>query len=40
VTHAIQVLDKPRQILPLQVRNSISIFVPAKEVDELLVELW
>jgi len=38
-THAIQVLDEPRQILALQVRKSVSILVPAKEVAELLVKL-
>ena len=38
--HAIQVLDKPRQIFALQARNSTSIFFAAKEVAEVLVELW
>ena len=39
-THTVQVLDKPRQILALKVRNSISIFFPANEVAELLEKLW
>ena len=39
-THAIQVLDKPSQILPLQIWNSILVIVPAKEVAELLVKVW
>jgi len=38
--HAIQVLDKPRQIFALQARNSTSIPFAAKEIDEVLVELW
>jgi len=37
--HAIQVLDKPRQILALQARDSTSIPFTAKEVAEVLVEL-
>lgn len=38
-THAIKVLDKPCQILALQVRNAVSVIVSAKEVGELFVEL-
>jgi len=37
--HAIQVLDKPRQVFALQVRNSASVPITAKEVAEVLVEL-
>ena len=37
--HAIQVLDKPRQIFALQGRNSTSIPFAAEEIDEVLVEL-
>ena len=39
-THAIQVLNKPHQIPPLQSRNSISILVPVKEASEVLVKVW
>jgi len=37
--HAIQILDKPRQVFPLQDRNGISIPFTAKEVAEVLVKL-
>jgi len=37
--HAIQILDKPRQVFALQAWNSTSIPFTAKEVDETLVEL-
>jgi hypothetical protein len=39
-THAIQVFHEPRQIFALQARNSASVFFTAKEVAEVLVELW
>ena len=38
-THVIKVLDKPRQILALQIRKTTSILPPAEEVAELLVKL-
>ena len=38
--HAVQVFDEPRQILVLQVRKNVSIFVPAEEAAELFVKLW
>ena len=38
--YTIQVLDEPRQILVLQIRKNVPIFVPAKEAGELVVKLW
>ena len=37
--HVVQVVDQPSQILALQTWSSIFVFVPAEEVDELVVEL-
>ena len=39
-THTVQVLDEPPQILASEVRKSVSVLIPTKEVDELFVELW
>ena len=39
-THAVQILDEPRQIFALQALNDISILVSAEKVDELWVKLW
>ena len=39
VTHVIQVLNEPRQILIVQVLNSVLVLVPTKEVDELALKL-
>ena len=37
-THAIQILDEPRQVVASQTRNDVSILVPAEKVDELWVK--
>lgn len=37
--YTIQVFDKPRQILTLQIRKSISELAPAKAAAELFVKL-
>ena len=39
-THAIEILDEPRQVVASQARNDLSILVPAEKVDELWVKLW
>jgi len=39
-THTIQVLDKPHQILVLEVRKASNILLPIKELDELTAKLW
>ena len=38
-THVVQIVDKPSQVLALQTCCTIFVFVPAEEVDELVVEL-
>ena len=38
-THLIQIVDEPSQVLALQTRSSIFVFVPAEEVSELVVEI-
>ena len=38
--YTIEVLDEPHQIFTLQIWNSVSVFIPTKEVAELPVELW
>ena len=38
-THATKVLDEPCQIIVLDVLNSVSVLVRAKDVAKLLVEL-
>ena len=38
-THIAQIVDKPNQVLALQTWSGILIFVPAEEVDELVVEM-
>ena len=38
-THIVQIVDQPSQILALQTWDSILVFVPAEEVDELVVEM-
>ena len=39
-THAIEILYKPRQIIPLEGWETGLIPVSVKEVNELLVKLW
>ena len=38
-THAIQILDEPRQVVASQAWNDPSILVPVEKVDELWVKL-
>ena len=38
-THAVQIFDEPRQSIALQLRQTIPVVIPAKEVGELLVKL-
>ena len=39
-THAVQILDEPRQIVASQARKNGLILVPAEKVGELWVKLW
>ena len=38
-THAVQIFDEPRQSIALQLRQTIPVVIPAKEVGELLVKV-
>ena len=37
--HTVQVVDDPSQVLALQAWDNISVFVPAKEVSELVAKM-
>ena len=37
--HTVQIVDEPNQTLALQTCSSISVFVPAEEVGELVVKM-